>query len=186
MGKVVTSFNLNLLLKLFFYSPILTNHNLLLKIYCETLKNFVVIFNYNFLFFFLSFLTCGELIFYSKFKSFQYFQCQAASVSVLQTCGELRKLSIFPMLAASVSVVIINTRKEKVRNQTTYITKISKKRRGRRTEKKKETDISFFSFMAPPLLRRRRLLPFLLFSVCVCVCVFFFFFFFLRFRFNGK
>ena len=33
------------------------------------------------------------------------------------------------MLAASVSVVIINTTKEKVRNQTTYITKFSKKRR---------------------------------------------------------
>ena len=35
MWKVVTSSNLNPLLKLFFYSPILTNNNLLLKIYCE-------------------------------------------------------------------------------------------------------------------------------------------------------
>ena len=41
MQKVVTSFNLNTLLKLFFYSPISTNNNLLLKIYC---KNIVVTF----------------------------------------------------------------------------------------------------------------------------------------------
>ena len=37
MWKVVTSSNLNPLLKLFFYSPILTNNNLLLKIYCENI-----------------------------------------------------------------------------------------------------------------------------------------------------
>ena len=37
MWKVVTSFNLNSLLKLFFYSQILTNNNLLLKIYCENI-----------------------------------------------------------------------------------------------------------------------------------------------------
>ena len=62
------------------------------------------------------------------------------------------------MLAASVSVVIINTRKEKVRNQTTYITKFSEKRREgdgqrrrrkkrkkkKKQKKKKKTDISFF------------------------------------------
>ena len=41
MWKVVTSSTLNSSLKLFFYSPILTNNNLLLKIYCE---NIVVIF----------------------------------------------------------------------------------------------------------------------------------------------
>ena len=37
MWKVVTSSNLNPPLKLFFYSPILTNNNLLLKIYCENI-----------------------------------------------------------------------------------------------------------------------------------------------------
>ena len=41
MWKVVTSSNLNPPLKLFFYSPILTNNNLLLKIYCE---NIVIVF----------------------------------------------------------------------------------------------------------------------------------------------
>ena len=42
MQKVVTSFNLNIsLLKLFFYSQILINNNLLLKSYCE---NIVVVF----------------------------------------------------------------------------------------------------------------------------------------------
>ena len=53
MWKVITSFNLNPLLKLFFYSPILSNNNPLLKIYC---KNIVVTFlNCNFLFFILFF-----------------------------------------------------------------------------------------------------------------------------------
>ena len=37
MWKVVASSNLNPPLKLFFYSPILTNNNLLLKIYCENI-----------------------------------------------------------------------------------------------------------------------------------------------------
>ena len=37
MWKVVTSSNLNPPLKLFFYSPILANNNLLLKIYCENI-----------------------------------------------------------------------------------------------------------------------------------------------------
>ena len=41
MWKVVTIFNLNPPLKLFFYLPILANNNLLLKIYCE---NIVVVF----------------------------------------------------------------------------------------------------------------------------------------------
>ena len=53
MWKVVTSSNLNPLLKLFFYSPILTNNNQLLKIYCE---NIVVTF-LNFLFFILFLLS---------------------------------------------------------------------------------------------------------------------------------
>ena len=35
MWKIVTSSNLNPLLKLYFYSPILANNNMLLKIYCE-------------------------------------------------------------------------------------------------------------------------------------------------------
>ena len=51
MWKVITSSNLNPPLKLVFYSPILTNNNLLLKIYCE---NIVVTFlNQDFLFFIL-------------------------------------------------------------------------------------------------------------------------------------
>ena len=53
MWKIITSFNLNPPLKLFFYSPILTNNNLLLKIYCENIV--VVFFNQDFLFFILFF-----------------------------------------------------------------------------------------------------------------------------------
>ena len=54
MWKVVTNFNLNPPLKLFFYSPILANNNLLLKIYYENIM--VVFLNCLFLFFILFFL----------------------------------------------------------------------------------------------------------------------------------
>ena len=53
MWKVVTNSNLNPPLKLFFYSPILNNNNLLLKIYCENIV--VLFFDYDFLFFILFF-----------------------------------------------------------------------------------------------------------------------------------
>ena len=53
MWKIVISSNLNPLLKLYFYSPILTNNNMLLKIYCE---NIVVEFlNCHFFFFYILF-----------------------------------------------------------------------------------------------------------------------------------
>ena len=55
MWKVITSSNLNSPLKLFFYSPILTNNNLLLKIYCENIM--VTFLNYNFLFIILFLLS---------------------------------------------------------------------------------------------------------------------------------
>ena len=55
MWKVVTSSNLNPPLKLFFYSPILTNNNLLLKIYCENIvATFLKIFSSLYYFSFLS------------------------------------------------------------------------------------------------------------------------------------
>ena len=49
MWKVVINSNLNSTLKLFFFSPILTNNNLLLKIYCENIL--VKFLNQDFLFF---------------------------------------------------------------------------------------------------------------------------------------
>ena len=61
MWKVVTSSNLNPPLKLFFYLQILTNNNLLLKIYCENIvkilrqyfHSFIHMFPFFFLLFFL-------------------------------------------------------------------------------------------------------------------------------------
>ena len=80
MWKVVINSNLNSLLKLFFFSPILTNNNLLLKIYCE---NIVVKFlNQDFLFFILFFIlsfhspphTCPLSHFFYFFFSSRTFQ----------------------------------------------------------------------------------------------------------------
>ena len=62
MWKVVTSSNLNSSLKLFFFSPILTKKNLLLKIYCENIM--VEFLNYHF----FSFLP-----FYHSYVSFLLF-----------------------------------------------------------------------------------------------------------------
>ena len=62
MWKVVTNSNLNSPLKLFFYSPILANNNLLLKIYCE---NIVVVFlNCHFLFSILFFFSISSTRFF--------------------------------------------------------------------------------------------------------------------------
>ena len=75
MWKVVISSNLNPLLKLFFYSLILTNNNLLLKIYCENIIKIlwqyfsIRIFLFFILFFFLSFH------FHPRFISFFSFSC---------------------------------------------------------------------------------------------------------------
>ena len=55
MWKFVTSSNLNSLLKLFFYSLILTNNTLLLKIYCENIM--VIFLNQDFLCFILFLLS---------------------------------------------------------------------------------------------------------------------------------
>ena len=66
MWKVVISSNLNPPLKLFFYSPVLANNNLLLKIYCE---NIVVAFlNCHFLFFILFFLSISPIRFFFFFS----------------------------------------------------------------------------------------------------------------------
>ena len=65
MWKVIISSNLNPPLKLFFYSPVLANNNLLLKIYCE---NIVIGFlNCHFLFFILFFLYFIHMFFYFPF-----------------------------------------------------------------------------------------------------------------------
>ena len=62
MWKIVTNSNLNPLLKLYFYSPILANNNILLKIYCENIM--VEFLNYHF----FSFLP-----FYHSYVSFLLF-----------------------------------------------------------------------------------------------------------------
>ena len=74
MWKDVTSSNLNSLFKLFFYSPISTNNNLSLKIYCENIV--VMLLNFDFLFLILfSFLSlvCFSSIHFFFFSIFLFF-----------------------------------------------------------------------------------------------------------------
>ena len=73
MQKVVTSSNLNPSLKLFFYSPILTNNNLLLKIYYE---NIVKILQQHFsirIFYFLYYFSFFHFTFNHTFYFFFFF-----------------------------------------------------------------------------------------------------------------
>ena len=67
MWKIVISSNLNSLLKLYFYSPILANNNMLLKIYCE---NIVIEFLNCHFFFFLYIIFPFFLSFYHPYIFF--------------------------------------------------------------------------------------------------------------------
>ena len=84
MWKVITSSNLNPPLKSFFYSPILTNNNLLLKIYCENIV--VIFFNQDFLFFILFFFLLFHFhpytfhFFFSFFFFLFFYSTQVSSV----------------------------------------------------------------------------------------------------------
>ena len=95
MWKVVTRSNLNPPLKLFFYSPILTNNNLLLKIYCENIV--IVSFNQDFLFFILSFF----LSFHFHPYTFHFFFLFL--VFLLHTSVQCPLLSLSPLLLFSFS-----------------------------------------------------------------------------------
>ena len=93
MWKVVTSSNLNPPLKLFFYSPILTNKNLLLKIYCE---NIVVMFlNQDFLFFILFLLSLISFHPY-VFSFFLFFFLFFSSTHVVISLSPLLLFSFSP------------------------------------------------------------------------------------------
>ena len=58
MWKVVTSSNFNPPLKLFFYLQILTNNNLLLKIYCENIVKILWQYFHSFIHMFHFFFSC--------------------------------------------------------------------------------------------------------------------------------
>ena len=75
MWKVVTSSNLNPPLKLFFYSLILTNNNLLLKIYCENIVKILWQYFSIRIFYFLYYFSSFHFIFIhiSFFFSFFFF-----------------------------------------------------------------------------------------------------------------
>ena len=94
MWKVVTSSNLNPLLKLFFYSPILTNNNLLFKIYCE---NIIVTFlNYDFLFFILFLFSIFSLQPYAFVFVFCFFSYAISSTTHTLSLSSTPSLSFYP------------------------------------------------------------------------------------------
>ena len=81
--KVVTSFNVNPPLKLFFYSLILANNNLLLKIYCE---NIVVAFLFFFLIIFPFLITSirfSRFFFFSSWIFLHHTRIPLISLSTL-------------------------------------------------------------------------------------------------------
>ena len=126
MWKVITSSNLNPPLKLFFYSPILTNNNLLLKIYCENIvATFLKIFYFLYYFSFLSlhFIHTFFLFFFLVFllhtlslslSPFFYLLClphsrtfQASSTSRRSSHSPALSLSLSPSLSLSLFLLFI-------------------------------------------------------------------------------
>ena len=80
MWKVVTSSNLNSLLKLFFYLSILTNSNLLFKIYCENITKILWQYFSIRIFYFLYYFSLFHFIFIpTRFISFFLFSCSCFS-----------------------------------------------------------------------------------------------------------
>ena len=81
MWKVIINSNLNQSLKLFFYSPILANNNMLFKIYC---KNIMVAFFYCHFLFFILFLHLFFILFliiiYSSYDHIQQLYFSMKSV----------------------------------------------------------------------------------------------------------
>ena len=128
MWKVITSSNLNPPLKLFFYSPILANNNMLLKIYYE---NIVVTFlNCHFLFFILFFLS-----FIHTFFSFFFFFLSCFSPSYpLPSLSSL--FFFFPFLLDSrtfLSLSFINLERKAWLGTVNAVVNVSS--RGERREK---------------------------------------------------
>ena len=68
MWKVVTNSNSNPLFKLFFYSPISTNNNLSLKIYCENIMKILYVTQFWFLIPYIIFLSFFFLFFFLVFS----------------------------------------------------------------------------------------------------------------------
>ena len=119
MWKVVTSSNLNSLFKLFFYLPISTNNNLLLKIYCE---NIIIMFlNFDFLFLILfSFLSLvfffhPYLFFFSCFFSSTYAHLPPISIFTLclTFCFSSYLQNISPLLPLFFVLFLLHTHTHK-------------------------------------------------------------------------
>ena len=176
MWKIVISFNLNPPLKLFFYLPILTNNNLLLKIYYE---NIVVAFlNQDFFFFILFFLS---FISFSSIRLIFFYSCfsppHTCPVSYLLS-PTLLLFSFSPsfknILASSHSLSSSSLSLSYLLDFRTFTSSLyDKKRKKRGIERKKKIDGSLCrcSSSSPTQSRWVRWL----------LSFFFFFFFFLNF-----
>ena len=112
MWKVVTSSNLNPLLKLFFYSSILINNNLLLKIYC---KNIVVIFfNLDFFIFYIIFL---PTISFSSTFPFMFFLFSFSCFSPPHKCPAPFFLFSFSSHQEHSSISLLHIREKRERGE---------------------------------------------------------------------
>ena len=118
MWKVVTSSNLNPLLKLFFYSLILTNNNLLLKIYCENivirfLKIFYSLYYFSFLNFHFIHMFFFLFFFFSTHCPYLYPPSFICFVSLIQERSRLLALAGVALIlqhSLSVSFFLIDSR----------------------------------------------------------------------------
>ena len=133
----------NLLLKLFFYSPILANNNLLLKIYCENIM--VTFLNCHFLFFILFFLSFIHTFFFLLF--FLHYTCIPTPISILPFFSTSFSYTWFqnPSLSLSNSFFFYLIPKHPL-----ALFVIRNKERGRERKNRREI------LLAPPLIEGHR------------------------------
>ena len=185
MWKVVTSSNLKPSLKLYFYSQVLINNNLLLKIYCENIV--VAFFNQDFLFFtlfFLSFISFSSIRFISFFLVFllhTHVQCPISIppppsfiffFSPIQEHSSKLSFSLFSLqLSLSLSLSL---------DSRTFTSSLCDKKRKKRGIKRKNKRDGSFCRRSSSSPSQSKWVRWLLSSVFFFI---FFFFFFLLFCF---
>ena len=111
MWKVVTNSNSNPLFKLFFYSPISTNNNLSLKIYCENIMKILYVTQFWFLIPYIIFLSFFfSFLFYCFFSSIhEHLPPISIFTLCLTFCFSSYLQNISPLLPFSFVLFLLHT-----------------------------------------------------------------------------
>ena len=183
MWKVVTSSNLKPSLKLYFYSQVLINNNLLLKIYCENIV--VAFFNQDFLFFtlfFLSFISFSSIRFISFFLVFllhTHVQCPISIPPPLLLFSFSPLFKNIPASSHSLFSLSSSLSLSLSLDSRTFTSSLCDKKRKKRGIKRKNKRDGSFCHRSSSSPSQSKWVRWLLSSVFFFIFFFFFFFTFL-------